>query len=674
MTVPTVDKIGRYEIVSELGSGAMGLVYRAVDPNIGRAVALKTMRLDVHGMEHEEMLRRFKNEARAAGLMSHPNIVTIYDADEIDDLFFIAMEYLEGETLYSKMIEQRIITADLMVDITKQVCAGLDYAHGLNVIHRDIKPANIMMTRQGVAKIMDFGIAKAVGTMTNTGQVLGTPNYMSPEQVKGLTLDGRSDLFSFGVVLYEMATGERPFTGENVTTIIYKIIHENPIPASDLEATVHPGISAVISRCLAKNPHERYQNGAELARDIENYRSIGSDADATAILPAQKLHKPPASAPNPSVALSAGVSRISAGSHAAAAAPALSAAKKEPAKTKTPTPAPGASPKKNTMIAIVAVAVIVVGATLYGLRQRGQIAHEQLIAQTASVPTQTRPAVQPESATQLPQMVASAGGDAKPDEKADAAKATKKSILERVMKKSAEKAEIHFSSNPEGVSVKIDGKSASGWVTPFIAPLTPGAHEVVFAKRGYTTESRTLEIGPNDAPYNINLVPEITALSITSDPAGADIEIDNEDTGKKTPALIPVAPGEHKVALRLDGYRLMVITASVTTNQTTSLNPRLNPGDARQAGNANAVTARLGKFFGRGIPAGKGVIDFVSEPPGARIVVNGRPTAIATPAHSPFPPGDYQVEMREPGYKPVQRPVHVEAGKITQVRATLDPQ
>ena len=670
--VPTVDKIGRYEIVSELGSGAMGLVYRAVDPNIGRAVALKTMRLDVRGMEHEEMLRRFKNEARAAGLMSHPNIVTIFDADEVGDLFYIAMEYLEGETLYSRMIEQRLISADLMVEITKQVCAGLDYAHGMNVIHRDIKPANIMITRQGVAKIMDFGIAKAVGTMTNTGQVLGTPNYMSPEQVKGLPLDGRSDLFSFGVLLYEMATGERPFTGENVTTIIYKIIHENPIPASDLEMTVHPGISAVITRCLAKNPNERYQNGAELARDIENYRSIGSDGDATAVLPAQKLHKPPASATKPGEALSARVSGPSVGSHAAAAAPALSAARKAPAKAQAPTPAPVALPKKNTRIAIAALAIVVVAITLYGLKHRGQVAQEQPVSQAMSLPEQAAQAV----ATAPAQNVPSDTKDAKSAELADVPKvAAKRSILEKVVSKSAaEKAEIHFSSNPEGVSVKIDGKSSSGWVTPFIAPLTAGTHEVVFAKRGYTTETRTLEIGPNDAPYNINLVPEITALSITSDPAGANIDIDNEDTGKKTPALIPVAPGEHKVVLRLDGYKPMATMASVTTNKTTSLNPRLNPGDARQAGNANPVTARLGKLFGRGIPAGKGVIDFVSDPPGARIFINGSPTAIATPAHSPFAPGDYQVEMREPGYKPMQRNVHVEAGKITPVRATLDPQ
>ncbi|PYY13181.1 MAG: serine/threonine protein kinase, partial [Acidobacteria bacterium] len=156
--VPTVEKVGRYEIVGELGRGAMGLVYRAVDPNIGRTVALKTMRLDVHGMDHDEMLRGFRYEAKAAGAMNHANIVTVYDADEVDGLFYIAMEYLEGQTLQSLMSEKRIIPGDQIVEIAKQVAAGLDYANRMKVIHRDIKPANIMITRQNVAKIMDFGI------------------------------------------------------------------------------------------------------------------------------------------------------------------------------------------------------------------------------------------------------------------------------------------------------------------------------------------------------------------------------------------------------------------------------------------------------------------------------------------------------------------------------------
>lgn len=189
-----VENIGRYKVVEELGKGAMGVVYKATDPNIGRTVALKTMRLDVHGLAHDEMLGRFRNEARAAGTLNHPNIVTIYDAGEHDGVFYIAMEFIEGRSLQDLLNERRAISVEQVLSITRQVCAGLDYAHQHGVIHRDVKPANIMITANGTAKIMDFGIAKAGGSMTSTGQVLGTPNYMAPEQIKGKTLDGRSDL------------------------------------------------------------------------------------------------------------------------------------------------------------------------------------------------------------------------------------------------------------------------------------------------------------------------------------------------------------------------------------------------------------------------------------------------------------------------------------------------
>ena len=173
-----MDKVGRYEIVGELGRGAMGVVYRAIDPTIGRTVALKTTRLDVDAIERDELLRRFRNEAHAAGQMNHPNIVTIHDAGECDGLFYIAMECLEGETLQYLMAQSHPLPSEQIVEIAKQVATGLEYAHSMDVVHRDIKPANIMITPQKLAKIKDFGISKSVGTLTRTGQVFGTPYYM----------------------------------------------------------------------------------------------------------------------------------------------------------------------------------------------------------------------------------------------------------------------------------------------------------------------------------------------------------------------------------------------------------------------------------------------------------------------------------------------------------------
>src|ERR1700761_7767550 len=271
----SIQTVGRYEITGELGRGAMGVVYKALDPTIGRTVALKTMRLDVHGLDAQEMVRRFQNEARAAGVLNHPNIVTIYDAGERDGIFYIAMEFIEGTTLHEILTEKRVLATDEVLQYTRQIARGLDYAHSNGIVHRDIKPANIMITANGTVKIMDFGIAKTGGQVTNTGQVLGTPNYMSPEQVKGRALDGRSDLFSLGVILYEMLTGEKPFVGQNVTTIIYKIVNENPITPRDLDVTVHPGLSAIVTKALAKAPDDRYQTGADLVRDLENYKLAG---------------------------------------------------------------------------------------------------------------------------------------------------------------------------------------------------------------------------------------------------------------------------------------------------------------------------------------------------------------------------------------------------------------
>ena len=687
--VPTVEKIGRYEIESELGRGAMGLVYRAVDPNIGRTVALKTMRLDVHGVEQGEMLRRFKNEARAAGLMNHPNIVTIYDADEVDGLFYIAMEYLEGQTLQSMMLDKRMISADPMVEMAKQVCAGLDYAHSRKVIHRDIKPANIMITGQNMAKIMDFGIAKSVGSMTSSGQVLGTPNYMSPEQVKGLELDGRADLFSFGVVLYEMATGERPFAGQNITTIIYKIVHEHPIPPSELEASIHPGLSATITRCLAKNRDERYQSGAELAHDLENYRSIGSEGDITSVIPVDLYSQETLAQPQTGASWRPRSPSVQSGAQGTAVrtSPAVaSSTVPQTRKPAAPVPNPvapavtAATKNRATAGAVVALAIIAASLTTYAVKHRSHTQVNPPPAQSV-LPTQPTPVAAAPPRTQ-PTTTA-------PDTRASSLPTPSKSVRNTVAKKTnsgeaqalgraaapaATKVAIRFTSNPPGAFVQIDGRSSADWITPFTLPdLIPGTHEVVFTKQGYTTETRSLEIGPKNDTYPINLVPVTTAVSVSSQPPGANIEIDGRDTGKVTPAQIAVAEGQHRIAVRLDGYRPAQVVANVNHGQVFNFPPILNPINARQAGTANPVTNKLGKIFGRGITGDKGVIDFVTTPPGAKILIEGMPAAFATPAHVSAPPGDYRVEFREPGYKPVQQTVHVESGKISKVNVVLDP-
>src|SRR3989454_4553351 len=236
--MPTVTKAGRYEIVGELGRGAMGVVYKAVDPVIGRTVAVKTIRLSEEGtgLSRPELLTRFQTEARAAGLLTHPNIVVVFDAGEEDGLYYITMELVEGKSLQALLDGGHAFPLPRTLRIMDQTCSALEFAHQRNIVHRDIKPANLMLTEDDTVKITDFGTAKILQFGTaQTAHVIGTPSYMSPEQIKGKPVDGRSDIFSLGVILYELVTGEKPFPGQNITTVIYKIVNEEPIPPRELD-------------------------------------------------------------------------------------------------------------------------------------------------------------------------------------------------------------------------------------------------------------------------------------------------------------------------------------------------------------------------------------------------------------------------------------------------------
>ncbi|MDQ5859149.1 MAG: protein kinase [Acidobacteriota bacterium] len=271
---PRIAKLGRYEVVSELGKGAMGIVYLAKDPVIGRMVAIKTIRASQGSDDDEDTLEfreRFVREAQTAGILSHPNIVTIHDIGEDPEtkVSFIAMEYIEGKNLKQILGEKTKFPPEQVSEIVAEVAEALDYAHRKGIIHRDVKPANIIITTDGKVKITDFGIAKiASSNLTTTGQFLGTPNYMSPEQVSGSPVDGRTDLFSLGVVLYELLTNRKPFQGDNLTAISYKIVHEDFTPPADLSPDVPVDFNDVVARAMAKDPWNRYQRGKDMALEL----------------------------------------------------------------------------------------------------------------------------------------------------------------------------------------------------------------------------------------------------------------------------------------------------------------------------------------------------------------------------------------------------------------------
>jgi len=264
--------LGRYQVEKELGKGAMGVVYLGKDPKIGRVVAIKTMALsqEFEGDELVEVKERFFREAETAGRLTHPNIVTIYDAGEEHDLAFIAMEFLKGRDLVPYTKKDALLPVPQVMSIVARVAEALGYAHQQNVVHRDIKPANIMYEPESdTPKVTDFGIARVTdSSKTKTGMVLGTPSYMSPEQLAGKKVEGRSDLFSLGVTLYQMLSGSLPFTGDSMAQLMFKIANE---PHADIR-TVNPAlptcVAAVINKSLAKDPDQRYQTGEQMAKAI----------------------------------------------------------------------------------------------------------------------------------------------------------------------------------------------------------------------------------------------------------------------------------------------------------------------------------------------------------------------------------------------------------------------
>ena len=293
--------LGRYLIESELGRGAMGVVYKATDPMLERTLAIKTIQMPPGGEGSEHYERRFYQEARAAAGLNHPNIVTIYDVGKSGDVAYMAMEFIAGVELRALLEIGQPLSAARALSIAAQVAEGLGYAHEHGVVHRDIKPANIMVVADGPVKITDFGLARrrASADVTLSGNMSGSPRYMSPEQALGKRADHRTDIFSLGVVLYEMLAGVAPFGGENEIALTYQIVNLAP-PAPNVVNPMAPrSVDQVVARMLAKPPDERYQSAREVARDLAECAQLLHLSDQAA--PARPL---------PAAAISAGAQPV----------------------------------------------------------------------------------------------------------------------------------------------------------------------------------------------------------------------------------------------------------------------------------------------------------------------------------------------------------------------------
>ncbi len=569
-----MEYIGRYRIIGELGSGAMGVVYHAIDPAIGRSVAIKTIRIrDINDTQQREKLReRLFREARSAGVLSHPNIVTIYDMDESDGLAYIAMAYVNGPTLEKILASEAPLSGANMLRILRQAALGLDYAHGRGIVHRDVKPANIMTDEDGAVKITDFGIAKitAVTSMTETRTVVGTPNYMSPEQVQGLTVDGRSDQFSLAVIAYEILTGERPFQGEHLSTVVYKIVAEQPPDAHRINGTLTPQIHDVLLRGLSKKPEERYPT-------CSNF--VGALEMACAESRGWKTLTPAGAASMTTM----GVER---------AAPVLPVA----------LPPLGTQEKAGRRPSLLApflmsvfVVLVVAGVILWqagmipagiipsrfwppghfaGLfaqnRETGQTANGAVVdrnipdrdqppaapdPQPAAEPA-SQPTAQPETPPPTPAVAPAPAPDpAAAIEKPSPFEApVKNQPTEIVRIPIPRNQDLWVTTNPPGAKATLDDDLAQSCQTPCMLRGSTGVHRLTVSQAGYENESREVRIGDTamDVP-SISLRRPSGTLMLSTDPPGASVRINGRAIPEITPAQITLPPGAYAVTVEKGG-------------------------------------------------------------------------------------------------------------------------
>jgi serine/threonine-protein kinase len=580
-----LQKIGRYEIFEELGRGAMGVVYKARDPVIGRFVAIKTVRLgDLGaGYQMEELKTRLVREAQAAGSLSHPSIITIFDVGEEDDLSYIAMELVEGMSLEALLESKQFLEESTILHVARQVADALGYAHEHGIVHRDIKPANIMLTKDGRVKVADFGIAKVASSkMTQTGMLLGSPSYMAPEHFLGQPLDGRSDIFALGIVLYELITGQLPFPGENLGTLSYKVVHEDVLPPRRLKPTISDTLESIILRALARDPSRRFQTASELCRVLDGI--VASTASVPAVSPI-------ASATEQSVPGAAGK----------AYAKTLAAASQHQ------------KPSRRRMYLLLALLLVGAGSLAFAFASPRQFQQTLLKVKTqaqswldriagrpsspASVPTSQSSLHRPDGVDRasssagtpltstdesVRKEIAAVGEKGKPEAPRAATTAAAGTQTSEDAKSSAARSpaspgKLDVSSTPPGAQIILDDKADATWMTPFTFETVPiGRHTLEFKKAGYSTERRIVVLQGNAAQrINVVLSPVSGILKVITVPGGAQIYVDGELKSETTPATLKLRAGSRRIRLRKEGYQEAEQLVEIEDNSVTTLNQQL---------------------------------------------------------------------------------------------------
>ena len=700
----TTIKAGRYEILGELGRGAMGVVYRATDPVIGRTVAVKTIRLSEEGtgLSRPELLSRFQTEARAAGLLTHPNIVVVYDAGEENGLYYITMELIEGKSLQALLDSGHSFPVPRVLRIMEQTCSALQFAHERNIIHRDIKPANLMLTADDTVKVTDFGTAKILqfGTVQQTTHVMGTPSYMSPEQVKGRPVDGRSDIFSLGVLLYEILTGEKPFPGQSITTVIYKIVNEEPIPPRTLNPSIHPGLNDIVLRALAKEPEVRYQSCRELLEDLRNYR---------ALIPAERspdatLISPRSGSPFP-LGIAGGSPQTTPSGNPNVTPTIRSLQNRGTNPTQTPVIrptgpiAPIEEPKKNSPTLTIILALILVGVIVYGfnkLRPEFQATRELNSRPRQEAPAPATPAPKSAPSDSDPSATPAPATTEQPNNssvvptststsspalvKSDAVPASVNAVEKKPSTPAASpeakkveptitpaaanyKSQIEAALADRSMSGRVKVAATSNTIT-LTGKLRPAEHSSLlhFMRNAPTSVHVVDEISYDDTPLPSSQNADNSGHPIPSN-GNAAVHVLTNVIGAKATIFGPagralgtcqtpcsfndLAPARYSLQVQKEGY-LQVQTAL-----------ELKTGDSQDQ-------KLLLEALAKGL--------YVStRPAGADIFINGDKQAGQTPDTLPLAAGSYNLVLRLPGYEPYVGQIQVKDNVQTALDLELKP-
>ncbi|MFN0171505.1 MAG: protein kinase domain-containing protein [Bryobacteraceae bacterium] len=604
-------QLGRYRVVGELGRGAMGVVYRCLDPTIGREVALKTIKMtelatpELRAKQHERLFR----EARSAGILNHPVIVTIYDIAEENGEAFIAMEFVNGKTLEALMAGGETIGGERLIGILRETAEGLDYAHRKGIIHRDIKPANVMVNEQGRVKITDFGIAKItdIEQMTQSGMIMGTPNYMSPEQVQGKPINGQADQYSLSVIAYEILTGERPFVADQLPTMVYKIVCEEPAPPQRLNPSLGPKIDMVLRQGLAKTPQERFASCTAFAEALEKACSATPGWKS---LPRGGSQSLPTltEAPQP-------------------------AAMVEPAPPAISLPPPASKirlqeePRSRVPFFVLLVLAV-------GFAAGGYWVWRNVLTPTQTVTSTDLPVATPVPSSSIPAGTVTPAVDSAPQQTAAAEPAGTQTL-------------------PVAEPVESGKKPAA---EPTAVPDEPKSGQTERPKPPVERPKPAVEKPKQPEPEAVVVWRDV---KVRTQPSGARVVLDGlAGTACRTPCTVKADAGNHTVVAKLDGFPEVRRTFYVSDEPVDLL---ITFQKADEAEPARPVPAR----------GAIGTVYLRSDPAGAAVVVNGKPWPKRTPTQIDLPPGSHRIIV-EKGDQRAEQTVSIREGDMKQISVNLD--